>query len=58
MPFNTLRYGEANEVADWLGGYEADEGEIRAALCNALNRIQELERRVASLTAAANRLTP
>jgi hypothetical protein len=42
--FNTLYLGEAADAADALADEAADEQELRAALQNALRRIDKLER--------------
>ena len=47
--FNTLYLGEPTEAADELEDTDADNGELRAALINALRRIDRLERQVANL---------
>lgn len=42
---STLTHGDAAEVADILDGENVDESQLRAALINALRRIDVLERR-------------
>jgi hypothetical protein len=47
--FNTLMHGEPGDVADELCDQDADNGELRAALSNAMLRIERLEKLVANL---------
>jgi len=47
--FNTLYLGEAADAAAELEDSDADNDELRAALQNALRRIDQLERQVATL---------
>lgn len=49
---STLTHGDPGEVADILDGEEVDESQLRAALINALRRIERLESQVAKLRAA------
>lgn len=51
--FNVLMHGEPDEAANALGEDEADEGELRAAIVNALRRIALLERQVERLRMGA-----
>lgn len=52
--FNTLYLGEPGDAADALEDTDADNGELRAALINALRRIDQLEKRVAQMSAATD----
>lgn len=56
--FNTLLHGAAFEAAEVLSGDSPPEGEqcLRAALTNALNRIETLERLVEQLNDRMNML--
>lgn len=47
--FNTLYLGEPIDAAQELEDNDADNGDLRAALINALRRIDQLERQVARL---------
>jgi hypothetical protein len=49
--FNTLYLGEPTDAAQELEDTDADNGELRAALINALNRIAKLEERIAAINA-------
>lgn len=51
MHFNTLYAGEPARAAEELEHAAADESELRAALINALRRIDELERETRELRA-------
>ena len=50
--FNVLLHGEAADAADELSIGAADEGELRAALTNALSRIDRLEKKLAEMADA------
>lgn len=51
IKFTTLMYGEPEEVATLVSENTLDDGELRAALSNALTRIATLEKAVVELSA-------
>ncbi len=52
--FNTLLLGEAKDAEWCLDQPDITQDELRAALCNALNRIDRLESQVANLQKDTN----
>lgn len=50
--FNVLLHGEAADAADALEDVPADEQELRAALQNAMRRIDRLEKKLDDMAAA------
>lgn len=52
--FNELYRGQPGDAADQLEDEEASEQELRAALINALRRIERLEAQVLNLQTAEN----
>jgi hypothetical protein len=54
--FNTLMHGEPSDVQDELCDQDADNGELRAALSNAMWRIGRLEKLVGNLERAIDNL--
>lgn len=51
---STLTHGNPAEVADILDSEECDDSQLRAALINALRRIDVLERQVAQQRLTGN----